>query len=637
MGAQGSPRGSFCGPRGGLVGLGAVLGRGRTGSERGRCFWAPLAGGRHPGLSRAAQPAPAQLRARLPASLAGAPPGLASGPLPAPPPPAVWPGSVYVAGLGVEPCLPPRLLGKSCPPGVLSFPSSTTGGPWFSPLMSYRPRPGLLSLASGQDAPRPVEDAGKGLCRAVGTPPPAPPQSGKQARAGCPAGGPGAGPGACRPQTHDSLGPSLLEVLRASVCSGSGFFLQEAGAGQWGSCCLGTPSRGGWAARSGGPWPSWSSQGLVRHKMSVLREHLLLNRPAPIRELVAAGGRGPWEFCLGQRGVASATKQGRGQGRGLGARSHLAIVGPAPCLLPGCPEAPLLLLGHQPQGVPGRGATSLMGWSLGGCGACWSLRKLMTVSCIDVSGQLEEMSPGEWHPARMVPEPLHSVPPAPALGPCRPHFWHRGYILPFLNFVERCSPRLLWLFLAGRDMSPHHAQPPPQDCAGCRGRGFWTQAWPLWAPSPPPRSKDLASCPAICHPEPCGWRGSSGGPAGTLPTWASPSGPTCQDLGQPPECVDKKRDSRKWGGYARQWAGFRWGQVGRVCAPGVVRGRQGGPGDRRAGTGDPGGRAGLVSQAVVGLGSAPGPRLGLCLAQAAMSGAGDVQRGTRGGWGWPHC
>ncbi|XP_066893978.1 tetraspanin-4 isoform X1 [Kogia breviceps] len=166
VGAQGSPRGSFCGPRGGLVGLGVVLGRGRAGSERGRCFWAPLAGGPHPDLSRVVQPAPAQLRARLPASLAGAPPGLVSGRLPAPPPPAVWAGSVCVAGLGVEPCLPPRLPGKSCPPGVLSFPSSTTGGPWFSPSMSYRQRPGLLSLASGRDALRPVEDAGKGLCSA---------------------------------------------------------------------------------------------------------------------------------------------------------------------------------------------------------------------------------------------------------------------------------------------------------------------------------------------------------------------------------------------------------------------------------------------------------------------------------------
>ncbi|XP_026946329.1 uncharacterized protein [Sagmatias obliquidens] len=399
-------------------------------------------------------------------------------------------------------------------------------------------------------------------------------------------------------QTSDPvtpLGPSLLEVLRASVCSGSGFFLQQAGAGQWGSCCLGTPSRGGWAARSGGPWPSWSGQGSVCHKMSVPREHPFLNRPAPIREWVAAGGRGLWEFCLGQRGVASATKRGRGQGRGLGARSHLAIVGPAPCLLPGCPEAPLLLLGHQPQGVPGQWGHLPDGLEPGGMWGLLELKETDYSRCIDVSGQLEEMSPGERHPARMVPEPLHSVPPAPALGPCRRHFWHRGYILPFLNFVEMCSPRLLWLFLAGRGVSPHHARPPPQDCAGCRGRGFWTQAWPLWAPSPPPRSKDLASCPAICHPEPCGWRGSSGGPAGTLPTWASPSGPTCQDLDQPPECVDKKRDSRKWGGHARQWAGFRWGQVGRVCAPGVCEGDREAPVTTGLGRGTP----------VGGLGSSP--------------------------------
>ena len=308
-----------------------------------------------------------------------------------------------MAGLGVEPCLPPRLPGKSCPPGVLSFPSSTTGGPWFSPLMSYRPRPGLLSLASGQDALRLVEDAGKGLCRAGGPPPPAPPQSGKRAHAGCPAGGHGAGPGTRRPDPVAPLGPSLLEVLGASVCSGSGFFLQQGGAGQWGSCCLGNPSRGGWAARSGGPWPSWSGQGSGCHKMSALHERPFLNRPTPIRKLVAAVGRGPWEFCLGQRGVASATKRGRGQGRGLGAWPHLPIRGPAPCLLPGCPgRAPLLLLGHQPQGVPGQWGLLpdglepvLSSWSLGGCGACWSLRKLITVSCIDFSGQLEEMSPGE--------------------------------------------------------------------------------------------------------------------------------------------------------------------------------------------------------------------------------------------------
>lgn len=200
VGAQGSPRGSFCGPRGGLVGLGAVLGRGRAGSERGRCFWAPLAGGPHPSLSRAAQPAPAQLRARLPASLAGAPPGLASGPLPAPPPPAVWPGSVCVAGLGVEPCLPPRLLGKSCPPGVLSFPSSTTGGPWFSPLMSYRPRPGLLSLASGQDA----ETGGRCWQRAVqgcGNTSPSPAAVGETGTYRVPCRRSRRRPGACRPQT----------------------------------------------------------------------------------------------------------------------------------------------------------------------------------------------------------------------------------------------------------------------------------------------------------------------------------------------------------------------------------------------------------------------------------------------------
>ena len=137
--------------------------------------------------------------------------------------------------------------------------------------------------------------------------------------------------------------------------------------------------------------------------------------------------------------------------------------------------------------------------------------------------------------------------------------------MPFLNFIEMGSPCVLWLFLAGRGVSPHHARPPPQDCAGCRGRGFWTQAWPLWAPSPPPHSEDLASCPAICHPEPCGWRGSSGGPAGTLPTWASPSGPTCQDLGQPPKCVDKKRagSGENMPGDGLGSGGDRWAG----CAP----------------------------------------------------------------------
>ena len=192
--------------------------------------------------------------------------------------------------------------------------------------------------------------------------------------------------------------------------------------------------------------------------------------------------------------------------------------------------------------------------------------------------------------------------------------------MPFLNFIEMGSPCVLWLFLAGRGVSPHHARPPPQDCAGCRGRGFWTQAWPLWAPSPPPHSEDLASCPAICHPEPCGWRGQQRRAGWHPPHMGLTKWPHLPRPRPAPKMCGQEK-SRKWGEHARRWAGFRWGQVGRVCAPAA------------AGMGDPDGWAGLLSQAVVGLGSAPGPRLGLCLAQAAMSGAGEVQRGTRGGWG----
>lgn len=38
-------------------------------------------------------------------------------------------------------------------------------------------------------------------------------------------------------------------------------------------------------------------------------------------------------------------------------------------------------------------------------------------------------------------------------------------------------------------------------------RGFWTQTWFIQGASPSTSTKDMASCPAICHIELYGWRG----------------------------------------------------------------------------------------------------------------------------------
>lgn len=146
------------------------------------------------------------------------------------------------------------------------------------------------------------------------------------------------------------------------------------------------------------------------------------------------------------------------------------------------------------------------------------------------------------------------------------------------------------------------APPPPRGCAGCPVRGFWAQARPLRAPSPPPRSKDVAGCPAICHAEPCGWRGSGREPAGTRPTWVGGDITTDPAPGQPGMCED------------------RGAAVGVGPRPGVVTrrvgGRQGGPGGRQGqgGGGDPDGQTLLSQAAHVGQGPSWVP-LGSCQAR----------------------
>ena len=129
--------------------------------------------------------------------------------------------------------------------------------------------------------------------------------------------------------------------------------------------------------------------------------------------------------------------------------------------------------------------------------------------------------------------------------------------------------------------------PPPRWCQ-LPGEGLLTHTWPLWAPGPSPRSKDRASCPAICHAEPRDWR--AGAPVGLT------KGPHLPSPRPVPQNMDKKRDSRRWGARARLGTG------GRVCTPGV-RWRQDCPGDCRGGMGGLGGAA-------MEWGSAPGPQQG---------------------------
>ena len=278
----------------------------------------------------------------------------------------------------------------------------------------------------------------------------------------------------------------LCVLVPLSSCSGEG-------AGRWGSCCwrpqarvggqrvwevglLGSPSqvRGqdatGWLSGMR-PVPGTSSwktglwgPGLVPCGGSGGSPYPSPTgtQAPPVRDWVSSPMgwgwqqlvRGPWELCLGQRGVVSAPKGAGEQGRGPRACVAGRGAARAPCgrlarLLPSRPRR-----SAPSSRTPASGG--FVGWSrplsqsLEGCGALWRLRETVTVSCTDSLFWLR----GTWAPssrtgpagvptplqvqslprctARAAP-PLHRLstphqggagalafgPPAPALGTCR--------------------------------------------------------------------------------------------------------------------------------------------------------------------------------------------------------------------------
>lgn len=267
---------------------------------------------------------------------------------PCPASPAAWAGPACGASVGAVPapvvCCPGfSTLCGSCVP-------HQPGGAWSSPLTSCLAQ---VSRAAGRGAQGPKGPAD------LGPPPPAPLPPGKQAGRGALLEVMGQGGGLWTSDHVTALGSGLLGGLGAAVCPGSAFFLQRGGGGAVGVLVgvllPATTSQGGWAASVGSraPWPSRSGQGSGCHRMAVRHEahpwdQQLEDRPLgprvgplwgqrwlslsqPHRHASPAdqglGGfshdwgwqqlvRGPWELCLGQRGVASAPKGAGGHWRG---------------------------------------------------------------------------------------------------------------------------------------------------------------------------------------------------------------------------------------------------------------------------------------------------------------------------------
>ena len=270
----------------------------------------------------------------------------------------------------------------------------------------------------------------------------------------------------------------LCVLVPLSSCSGEG-------AGRWGSCCwrpqarvggqrvwevrlLGCPSqvRGqdatGWLSgmrpvpgtsswktglwgpglvpcggSGGSPYPSPTGT-----QAPLIRDWVSFHMGGGWQQLV----RGPWELCLGQRAVER--PQGLCGWKGCSPSSLLTSGPSAPQL---AQKVSPVLLDTSLRRVGGM--EPALSRSLEGCGAFWSLRKTVTVSCTDSLFWLR----GTWAPSSRtgpagVPTPLQVRslprctaraapplrrlsaphqggagalafgPPAPALGTCRPAF-----------------------------------------------------------------------------------------------------------------------------------------------------------------------------------------------------------------------